>query len=352
MPCLRPIDVPVRSGDKKGHSFLVPCGKCDECTNRRKMAFVLRCEHERRYGNWKYCHYVTLSYCDKYLPYQSYSIKRKGSPVDPIETGESLLCPYDLTQFFKRYRLLVDDKIKYFCAGEYGSKEKTHRPHYHIILFCNQNWKECVRNSELAWSYLVAETKEDRKKRYRKSKKQNKTIKRDSHSMRNRELIGRVNVLSVFYKRICYVAKYCNKRLFADEVVKPFVRLSNGLGAGFLESETAKICARDNRHHTFFENGLPVAIPRYYSHRLFNQEQMDAFSLSLIKQSNPPDSMLLTVYKPMYDPIDGVEQDFFVAQHEFDNKQVFEWYKQYNLELQRLTKRARLARYGITRYYV
>lgn len=341
MPCLRPIDV---YNKKAGKSFLVPCGKCDECLNRRKMSFVFRVEQQMRSNEFKYCHYVTLTYSDKYLPHESFSRKVKGSPVDVISTGESLLCPYDLTQFFKRYRLFTGEPLKYFCAGEYGSEKNTKRPHYHIILFCNQNWKDCVHFSQLAWSYLVAETKEDRLLRYRKMRKRNITIKRDSQNMRNRELIGRVNVLSVVYRRICYVAKYCNKILYPNEVVPPFVRLSNGLGAGFLDSETCKLCKKQNRHHTYFENGLPVAIPRYYAHKMFTLEQMERFQLDLIMKSNPPDTCFQQVYEPMFD------NDFFVLHEIPDHKKVVSWYKAYNFNQQVNVKRARLSRYGFISY--
>lgn len=324
MPCLRPIDVFNR---KAGKSFLVPCGKCDECLHRRKMSYVFRCEQEKLHGDFSHCYFITLTYSDSYLPYESYSEKKGGSPVNPVSTGESLLCSYDLTQFFKRYRLFVGDSIRYFACGEYGDRAKTHRPHYHIILFCNQDWKTCVKNSELAWSYLVAETAEDRKSRYKLQRKLGKTIKRDSRSMVNRELIGRVQVKSVTYKRICYVSKYCNKLLFQDEVVKPFIRLSNGLGSNFLDTDTVDICKQQNRHYTYFENGLPVAIPRYFSHRMFTLDQMSEFQLKMIENTSIPLELL------------------------DDSVKVVEWVRNFNAGVLSHANRARLARYGILKFY-
>ena len=132
MPCLRPIDVFNR---KAGRAFLAPCSKCDECLQRRKMSFVFRCEQEKLHGEFKHCYFITLTYKDSYLPFVSYSEKKFGSPVNPVSTGESLLCPYDLSQFFKRYRLFSEDKIRFFACGEYGSEDNTHRPHYHVVLF-------------------------------------------------------------------------------------------------------------------------------------------------------------------------------------------------------------------------
>lgn len=35
--------------------------------------------------------------------------------------------------FFKRLRKVTQQKISYYCAGEYGSQ--TYRPHYHCIIF-------------------------------------------------------------------------------------------------------------------------------------------------------------------------------------------------------------------------
>lgn len=311
------------------------------------MSFVFRCEQERLHGGFKYCHYITLTYSDKYLPFESFSVKRKGLPVDPVSTGESLLCPYDLTQFFKRYRLFSGDSIKYFCAGEYGSEDNTHRPHFHIILFCNHNWKTCKQFAELSWSYLIAESPSARAVRYKLSRRLKKPVKRDPRNMVNRELIGRVNVLSVTYRRTCYVAKYCNKCLYSDEVIPPFVRLSNGLGLGFLKSDTASLCGSQNRHFTYFQNGLPCAIPRYFTHYLFTAEQMSDYQLKVIVDNSPPDCC-----DPVY-RVSGLyhyddEEEFFRVSYDLDygDFDYKAWCLSRSESLLCKSRSARLKRYG------
>lgn len=284
MNCSRPIDIHVQTN---GHSYLVPCGKCEECLQRKKLSFVHRCEQEKLHGKFKHCYFVTLTYKDDYLPYEYYTEKRKGKPVNPDSTGEPVVCPYDLSMFFHRYRNFANDKIRYFACAEYGSVLNSHRPHYHIILFTNLPWRECVNTANLAWSYLVAETTEQRNRRYRLQRKLKRSLKRDSRNMANRDSFGRVQVSSVTYKRICYVAKYVNKVLFSNEPIKPFFRISKGLGDSFFETDTAKLCSIQNRHFTYFENGLPVGLSRYYSRKLFTAEQMISFQLEMIERDCP-----------------------------------------------------------------
>ena len=291
MACSRPIDIFCK---ETSHGYLVPCGRCEECLHRKKMSFVHRCEQEKLHGKFAHCYFVTLTYKDAFLPYESFSTKKNGAPVSPDSTGEAVLCPYDLSLFFHRYRNFSEDSIRYFACGEYGDPKLTHRPHYHIILFTNSPWKECVNNCNLAWSYLVAESKEQRAERYKLQRKLKRPIKRDSRSMLNRVSIGRVQVTSVTYKRICYVAKYVNKILFSDEPIKPFYRISNGLGDGFLSTETAKLCSVQNRHYTYFQNGLPVALSRFYSRRLFTAQQMIDYQLDIIREEDCPEQIFLS----------------------------------------------------------
>lgn len=342
MPCLHPIDVFIRS---VGHSFAVPCNKCDECLNRRKQGYIFRIQNECLHGAFKYRYFITLTYSDSYLPYESFSQKCKGSPVKPVITGQSLLCPYDLSQFFKRYRLFSGDKVRYFACGEYGDIDKTHRPHFHIVLFTNHDWKSCKHYCELAWSYLVAESVVERAKRYKLQTKLNTTIKRDGRNMANRVLIGRINIRSVTYRRICYVAKYCNKVLYSQEAVPPFIRLSNGLGDSFLESDTAKLCKSQNRHFSFFENGLPVAIPRYYSHKIFSVEQMNDFNLNVINSLNPPEFTEVVV-EPALSEHEEVD-DYFIVHEVPDWNKLVAWHKARSQEVDITVKRSRLARYGL-----
>lgn len=67
--------------------------------------------------------FLTLTYSEENLPYSQ-----------PGESGEShpTLDKSDLQKFLKRLRKNMG-KFRYFACGEYGTK--THRPHYHLIIF-------------------------------------------------------------------------------------------------------------------------------------------------------------------------------------------------------------------------
>lgn len=106
----------------------IPCGQCIGCRLAYSRQWADRCMLELPYHEQSW--FVTLTYDDKNL--------RLIDSVDP-DTGEigvaATLLKRDVQLFIKRLRknYKYDNRIKYFCAGEYGSR--TYRPHYHIILF-------------------------------------------------------------------------------------------------------------------------------------------------------------------------------------------------------------------------
>ena len=181
---------------------------------------------ERMY--WKDAAFVTLTYRDDCLP--------------------PTLVPEDLQKYFKRLRRdLPGRKIKFFACGEYGSKEKGSRPHYHAIIFgvspvtdrqvIQENWPYCD------WQAL-------------------------EETVRGRKAVG-----SVTFGSCHYVAGYVMKKLVggkANEVygvlgmVPPFVRMSKGLGLQF---------AYDNREILTRSlqigfNGYATALPKYFRDKL------------------------------------------------------------------------------------
>ena len=283
--CYHPIDIYVRDQHK---GFLVPCGKCVACLERKRQQYMLRAQYEMK--AFRYCYFVTLSYSDNYLPYECYSQKKKGIPVNPISTGESILCPYDLRCFFERLRHLCG-KFSYFACGEYGSEDNTKRPHYHICLYTDDNWENTLLNVRRAWSFLRAETPKERYQRYYKSRKLGRPIKRDAWDMRNRIPIGRDQVRCLTYKNITYVSKYVTKQINSMEVIPPFYRVSNGLGKCFLDSQECKLLKQQNKHYAYLDSGLPCALPRYFSQKMFTLKQMEDFQLEMIIKDSPIDRL-------------------------------------------------------------
>lgn len=73
--------------------------------------------------------FVTLTYADDNIP-------RSAKGVPEVRVRDAQL-------FMKRLRKkLGQQKIRHFITGEYGGK--THRPHYHAILF---NYSPCMRGT-------------------------------------------------------------------------------------------------------------------------------------------------------------------------------------------------------------
>lgn len=105
----------------------IPCGKCIGCRLAYSRMWADRCMAEATLhdSNW----FITLTYDDLHLPH---------SNICDLETGEfpfPTLRKRDFQLFMKRLRKNYEDeeKIRFFSAGEYGSK--TARPHYHALLF-------------------------------------------------------------------------------------------------------------------------------------------------------------------------------------------------------------------------
>lgn len=92
-----------------------PCGRCYQCLNKLRSDWSLRLqfENEQHQG-----YHAILTYKPSCLPYT-----KNGLPT---------LKKRDVVLFMKRLRHHVPE-LKYFVAGEYGSR--TARPHYHAVIF-------------------------------------------------------------------------------------------------------------------------------------------------------------------------------------------------------------------------
>jgi len=89
--------------------YRIGCGKCAGCSAQKSMEWAIRMAHESQ-EHERNC-FVTLTY---------------ANAPDKINRE-------DPQKFIKRLRHHTSKPIRYFLTGEYG--EKTHRPHYHAILF-------------------------------------------------------------------------------------------------------------------------------------------------------------------------------------------------------------------------
>lgn len=92
----------------------VPCNRCLGCKLEHSRQWAMRCYHEA--SLYEQNCFITLTYDDDHLP------KFGNLHYDHFQ------------KFMKRLRKRFSDrKIRYYMAGEYGSK--GNRPHFHACLF-------------------------------------------------------------------------------------------------------------------------------------------------------------------------------------------------------------------------
>lgn len=117
MLCLFPM---VLNHKVNGTKFerTVPCGQCTNCRINRQRMWQLRILGEA--SEYDSSLFITLTY--------------DGDTVPLTPAGVPTLNRLHLTNFIKRYRKsIAPRKIRFFGCGEYG--KRTHRPHYHAIIF-------------------------------------------------------------------------------------------------------------------------------------------------------------------------------------------------------------------------
>lgn len=233
-------------------SIIVPCGKCVVCESAKASANTIKCRCESHFHDYLY--FVTLTYADEYLPtaslvpfHEHYDVPNKsgytarhflsdGYFVTCDQSGEILgeyypktsldvgmlvkkcnvnnpdsdyrqipiLYKPDVQLFLKRLRKYLkqftDERIRYYCCGEYGPVH--FRPHFHLLL-----WFE---KEETASSIIDA--------------------------VRKCWRFGRVDVSRSFGQSCSYVAKYVNGNcnlpyVFRLAKSKPFSTHSQHLGS-------------------------------------------------------------------------------------------------------------------------
>lgn len=277
MQCAHPVWIKTREGLRKE----VACGNCVQCRIARSREWAVRCLNESLY--WAHSSFVTLTYNDDNLP----------------DNGS--LCKDDLQKFVKRLRKSLSSdgrKIKYFASGEYG--EKTHRPHYHLIVFgmeacrCakNQNPGEmcgCVDRTEVirAWGK------------------------------------GGVDRLgSVTYESIRYVADYVlkiGKTLpvdLEDVLERPMQLMSLGLGRRYCD-DRKDVLIKDCGQTV---HGVQVGLSRYYAKRLGIKagavERL--FGVELSKVSNVFGGVLPESIPALADPREQREREKAALVRNFD----------------------------------
>lgn len=107
--CVQPVYKVSEDGSRQAFQ----CGRCFECLTRRREEWTNRIALEAEYNPPAV--FLTLTYspdfCDGQLHYRDH-----------------------IVPFLRNFRRDIEPrKLRYCCVGEYGGR--THRPHYHMILF-------------------------------------------------------------------------------------------------------------------------------------------------------------------------------------------------------------------------
>lgn len=121
----------------------IPCGNCIGCRLDYSRTWADRMLAEA--SMYKSNYFLTLTYDNDHLP-----PKHENSPIHSLNKRDAQL-------FMKRLRkALPEQKIRFFCAGEYGPQ--TMRPHYHLILFnCELPDLKFLKENDLKQPYFVSD---------------------------------------------------------------------------------------------------------------------------------------------------------------------------------------------------
>lgn len=106
----------------------VPCGKCVGCKLAYSKSMAVRCVHEAQMHAAS-C-FLTLTYDDEHLPDNNW-LDLRDAQLFFKRFREYL--SYDACRLSTRKDFKIRDTIRYFGAGEYGTK--LGRPHFHILVF-------------------------------------------------------------------------------------------------------------------------------------------------------------------------------------------------------------------------
>ena len=250
---------PQRKRIAKDEYIVYPCGKCNACRRNRAKEWGFRAYVESL--SFERSIFLSLTYDDEHLP-----IGTKGYPT---------LCPDHLVTFWKDFRYYVG-KCRYMACGEYG--DKTHRPHYHAIVF----------GVSLDNSVFFDKFYSPRKKAW---------IARCKAWRYGEVCIGEVTIGSCNY-----CAKYVTKRktgksgeaYYAKYGIEPeFARMSRrpGLGYDYLIQNEDLI----RKRNYVMLKGHKLPLPRYYVSKLY-EEGSNEYELYKIEKAEKSQEALRTFY--------------------------------------------------------
>lgn len=260
MACDTPFHVnnpryPIYSNDRQ---VPVPCGKCPACLSRRTSVWTFRLKQHAKNANTSY--FVTLTYDTRFVPI--------------TKRGYLTLEKRDVQLYFKRLRKAHPENhepIKYYLAGEYGSK--TFRPHYHIILF----------NADIELIHKAWEK-------------------------------GEVHIGELTEASAAYTAKYINKGKIIpmhknDDRIPEFSLMSKKLGLNYLSEKIINYHRADiERNYLTLEDGKKISLPRYFREKIWTEGERRKQADILAQKFTEIENQKQLEYYTKNQTLDGYEQ--------------------------------------------
>jgi len=260
MACDTPFHVnnpryPIYSNDRQ---VPVPCGKCPACLSRRTSVWTFRLKQQAKNANSS--HFITLTYDTRFVP-----ITKRGFLT---------LEKRDVQLYFKRLRKLHGQNhtpIKYYLAGEYGSK--TFRPHYHIILF-----NADIELIHKAWDK------------------------------------GEVHIGELTEASAAYTAKYINKGKVIpmhqnDDRIPEFSLMSKKLGINYLSEKIINYHRADiERNFITLEDGKKISLPRYFREKIWTEKERRIQADKLAEKFKQLEDQKQLEYYTKNQTLEGYEQ--------------------------------------------
>lgn len=207
----------------------VPCGHCAQCATNKSNEWYFRSYHHTLdcLNNGGYVLFDTLTYRNEDLPHLSDFVC--------VPTGCDYPCfnSRHLQLFNKRLRKKLSkyqSVYSFFVTSEYGTSEHhTHRPHYHILLYCDGRVDPLVLSKMISDCWLYGRTdgipyKSAYHVRYN-----------TFHSDQFAESLRTCRYVSKYIQKSCKFEKEINKRL--DHIM---LSIADKMIDGWLDSPHAK----------------------------------------------------------------------------------------------------------------
>jgi hypothetical protein len=225
--------------------------------SRRTSVWTFRLKTHAKNANTSY--FVTLTYDTRFVPITS--------------RGFLTLDKRDVQLYFKKLRKAhpKDVVIKYYLAGEYGSK--TFRPHYHIILF-----NADIELIHKAWDK------------------------------------GEVHIGELTEASAAYTAKYINKGKIIpmhknDDRLPEFSLMSKKLGINYLSEKIINYHRADiERNFITLEDGKKISLPRYFREKIWSEPERRTQADKLAEKFKAIEDQKELEYYTKNQTLEGYEQ--------------------------------------------